>query len=104
MMNHTIPYKRTMTISYYGQVATRSNGKQAIMQLSQYSLGLTLSPVNEFNNRRYAWVAATIANQLIGDPRTFRCIMEPVDNVFIVTSTSGDALRFKLYKNTLSLL
>ena len=96
VLNHTIPYGRTLTISYYGGVIPKAH-----MKLNMHSVRLTLSPVNEYDNRRNTWVAATIANRLKDDPRSFDCVLEPVNDIFIVTSTVGDVLRFHLYKDTL---
>lgn len=101
MMSHTIPYGRSLKISYYGLAGTGGEIPQANMHLSQYNLEINLSPVSEYYNRRNSWVATSIANTLRDDPRTFECILEPINDVFIVTSTVGDVLRFRLYGDTL---
>jgi hypothetical protein len=101
MMSHTIPYGRSLKISYYGQAGTGGDIPQANMHLSQYTLEITLSPVNDYDNRHNTWVAATIANFLKDDPRTFEGILEPVNDVFMVTSTTGDVLCYKMYGDDL---
>lgn len=101
MMSHTIPYGRSLKISYYGLAGTGGDIPPASMHLSQYTLEITLSPVNDYDNKRNAWVAATIANFRKDDPRTFEGILEPVNDVFTITSTVGDVIRYKLYGDDL---
>jgi len=101
MISHTIPYGRQLVIHYYGRAGTGGNIPAANMRLSQYSLEINLSPMNSNVNRLNTWVASTIANRLLDDPRSFECVLEPKDNTFIVKSTTGDVLLFRLYNDVL---
>ncbi len=69
------------------------------MHIEQNSLGILLSRNSDYDNHRNVWVAITVANTLRGDNRIFDCILEPKNNTYIVTSSDGDMLRFKLYDN-----
>ena len=101
MISHTIPYGRSLVISYYGQAGTGGKIPAANMRLGQYNLEINLSPVDSNVNRLNTWVASTIANRLLDDPRSFECDLEPENDTFIVKSTTGDVLLFRLYDDVL---
>lgn len=97
MMRQTIPHGRDLKVTYYHGVI--GNVQAPRMRLSRYVLELILLPDQEYNNMRNVWVACNIANTVQDINSIFECDMIPVDGVFIVTSTTGESLRFKLYDN-----
>ena len=97
MLNHAIPYGRSLHLSYF---LDSNDVPDPIMSLSKWSLSILLAPGDEYINSRNVWVAIAIANTLQGDDRHFECTMVPKDGIFTVIS-GEDVLLFKLYNDVL---
>ncbi len=102
MFNQTIPYGRSISVSYYND----GDNAEPLITITPTGLFVLLPTGNEFENLRNVWVASTIANVLQGDSGTYRGVLIPKNDIFTVTCRDTVKRRdtvkqFKLYNDLL---